>query len=188
MSADVGSFVGLGDSSSDGSGPLAPSPFRLPAAYEEAKERKVSAVSDLRNAVKAVRHQSHALLQSSSAVFATFARLVGTEAYATGKVSLLQGILLSAPVDGTSTRQLRILMLVWGLLQAALDDAKKRELQAVIQSYFKDWLMTSGNMRQVYDLARMEREEASSSAPNALDSNNSLGNDAPMNMNAEPPL
>lgn len=55
MSADVGSFVGLGDSGGGGSGPLAPSPFRLPAAYEEAKERKVSAVSDLRNAVKAVR-------------------------------------------------------------------------------------------------------------------------------------
>ncbi len=35
------------------------------------------------------------------------------------------------------------------LLQAALDDGKKRELQGVIQSYFKDWLMTSGNMRQV---------------------------------------
>ena len=31
----------------------------------------------------------------------------------------------------------------------------------MIQSYFKDWLMTSGNMRQVYDLARMERDEAS---------------------------
>ncbi|KAK9916762.1 hypothetical protein WJX75_006671 [Coccomyxa subellipsoidea] len=124
MSADVGSFVGLGDSSGGGSGPLAPSPFRLPAAYEEAKERKVSAVSDLRNAVKA----------------------------------------------------------------AALDDAKKRELQAVIQSYFKDWLMTSGNMRQVYDLARMEREEASSSAPNSHDSSNSLGNDAAMNMSTEPPL
>lgn len=54
MSADVGSFVGLGDGGGGGSGPLAPSPFRLPAVYEEAKERKVSAVSDLRNAVKAV--------------------------------------------------------------------------------------------------------------------------------------
>ena len=49
-------------------------------------------------------------------------------------------------------------------MQASLDDAKKRELQGVIQSCFKDWLMTSGNMRQVYDLARMERDEASSSA------------------------
>ncbi len=45
--------------------------------------------------------------------------------------------------------------------QAALDDGRKRELQAVIQSYFKDWLMGSGHMREVYDLARMEREDAS---------------------------
>ena len=46
-------------------------------------------------------------------------------------------------------------------LQAVLDDARKRELQAVIQAHFKEWLNASGNMRQVYDLARMEREEAS---------------------------
>ncbi|CAL8467086.1 g6622 [Coccomyxa elongata] len=124
MSADVGSFVGLGDSGGGGSGPLAPSPFRLPAVYEEAKERKVSAVSDLRNAVKA----------------------------------------------------------------AALDDGKKRELQAVIQSYFKDWLMTSGNMRQVYDLARMEREEASTGTPAAQEHSNSMSADAPTNMTLEPPL
>ena len=65
MAADLGSFVGLGDGGSTPSaaaaaaaaaaGPLAPSPFRLPGPYEEAKERKVAAVSDLRNAVKAVR-------------------------------------------------------------------------------------------------------------------------------------
>ncbi len=42
--------------------------------------------------------------------------------------------------------------------QAVLDDNKKRELQSVIQSHFKEWLLSSGNMRQVYDLARMERE------------------------------
>ena len=63
VSTDLGSFVGLGDSpagSGMGSsgGSLAPSPFRLPATYEEAKERKVAAVSDLRNAVKAVRRPS----------------------------------------------------------------------------------------------------------------------------------
>ena len=63
VSADLGSFVGLGGDSPAGSGhmgnssagSLAPSPFKLPASYEEAKERKVAAVSDLRNAVKAVR-------------------------------------------------------------------------------------------------------------------------------------
>lgn len=40
-----------------------------------------------------------------------------------------------------------------------LDEAKKRELQTVIQAYFKEWLNSTGLMRQVYDLARMEREE-----------------------------
>lgn len=65
MSADVGSFVGLADSgASSGAGPLAPSPFRLPAAYEEAKERKVAAVSDLRNAVKAVRARPYSPLHT----------------------------------------------------------------------------------------------------------------------------
>ncbi len=56
-------------------------------------------------------------------------------------------------------------------VQASLDDAKKRELQGVIQSYFKDWLMASGNMRQVYDLARMERDEASSSSDAGANNN-----------------
>ena len=51
------------------------------------------------------------------------------------------------------------------LVQAVLDDARKRELQTVIQAYFKDWLQSSGNMRQVYDLARMEREEGGGAPP-----------------------
>ena len=69
MSTDLGSFVGLGDSPAGGgqtgnssAGCLAPSPFKLPASYEEAKERKVAAVSDLRNAVKAVRLAQQRLL------------------------------------------------------------------------------------------------------------------------------
>mmetsp|Transcript_707 Transcript_707/g.2084 ORF Transcript_707/g.2084 Transcript_707/m.2084 type:complete len:651 (+) Transcript_707:360-2312(+) len=43
---------------------------------------------------------------------------------------------------------------------AQLDDDRKRELQAVIQAHFKEWLLSSGNMRQVYDLARMERNDS----------------------------
>jgi hypothetical protein len=42
---------------------------------------------------------------------------------------------------------------------AGLDNATKRDLQTVIQAHFKEWLVASGNMRQVYDLARMERGE-----------------------------
>lgn len=52
-------------------------------------------------------------------------------------------------------------------LQAVLDDARKRDLQTVIQSHFKEWVVNSGNMRQVYDLARMERGDGSST-PHAL--------------------
>ena len=44
--------------------------------------------------------------------------------------------------------------------RAALADGRKRELQAAIQAHFKEWLASSGMMRQVYDLARLEREAA----------------------------
>eukprot|EP00873_Tetraselmis_striata_P027424 jgi/Tetstr1/447688/TSEL_035046.t1 len=42
---------------------------------------------------------------------------------------------------------------------AVLEEQRKKELQAVIQAHFKEWLVNSGNMRQIYDLARLEREE-----------------------------
>eukprot|EP00884_Botryococcus_braunii_P002985 jgi/Botrbrau1/12688/Bobra.67_1s0052.1 len=76
-----------------------PGPFRLPQAYEEAKDKKVAAVAELRNAVKS--------------------------AYQGG----------SSPEVGEEPK-------------AVLDDGKKKELQSVIQSYFKEWLVQSGNMRQ----------------------------------------
>jgi len=43
---------------------------------------------------------------------------------------------------------------------AVLEEPRKRDLQAVIQAHFKEWLVASGNMRQIYDLARLEREES----------------------------
>lgn len=54
IAADLGSFMGLGDGAASHP-PLPPSPFRLPPAYEDAKEKKVAAVAELRNAVKSVR-------------------------------------------------------------------------------------------------------------------------------------
>ncbi len=47
-------------------------------------------------------------------------------------------------------------------MQANLDEAKKKELMGAIQAHFKEWLQQTGGMRQVYDLARMERDENSS--------------------------
>ena len=62
---------------------------------------------------------------------------------------------------GCAGCQLRLvgLTVLLGIAQAVLDDARKRELQTVIQAHFKEWLHSSGNLRQVYDLARMERED-----------------------------
>ena len=56
---------------SSAAGSLAPSPFKLPASYEEAKERKVAAVSDLRNAVKAVSLTLHDCSQYGTSLGAT---------------------------------------------------------------------------------------------------------------------
>ncbi|CAI7807298.1 unnamed protein product [Closterium sp. NIES-54] len=44
------------------------------------------------------------------------------------------------------------------LKTAVLDEGRKRELTNVIQAHFKEWLLTSGNIRQVYDLARLDRD------------------------------
>lgn len=43
------------------------------------------------------------------------------------------------------------------LRDARLGEEKKRDLQATIQAHFKEWLLESGSMRQVYELARIER-------------------------------
>lgn len=44
------------------------------------------------------------------------------------------------------------------LKNAVLEENRKRELTNVIQAHFKEWLLTSGNIRQVYDLARLDRD------------------------------
>ncbi|PRW18405.1 TBCC domain-containing 1 isoform A [Chlorella sorokiniana] len=46
---------------------------------------------------------------------------------------------------------------------AELEEGKKKELMAAIQAHFKEWLQATGAMRQVYDLARAERDEGASS-------------------------
>lgn len=43
---------------------------------------------------------------------------------------------------------------------AELEEGKKKELMGAIQAHFKDWLQATGSMRQVYDLARAERDES----------------------------
>lgn len=41
---------------------------------------------------------------------------------------------------------------------ANLPEERKKEVQAVIQSFFREWLSSSGRLRAVFDLARMEKD------------------------------
>jgi hypothetical protein len=136
-STDVGSLVGLGSSGveSSSTASVLTSPFRLPPMYEDAKEKKVQALAELRTAVKAVSPVQWARGR--------------------GDAGELAALALSDQLPLQTRKPDACLVLLW---QAVLDDQRKRELQNVIQAYFKEWLLSSGNMRQVYDLARMERE------------------------------
>lgn len=38
------------------------------------------------------------------------------------------------------------------------DDGVQRDVQAVVEGQFKEWLATSGNIRQIYDLLKLSGE------------------------------
>ncbi|WPT14317.1 TBCC domain-containing protein 1 [Picochlorum sp. SENEW3] len=42
--------------------------------------------------------------------------------------------------------------------EAKLSDAQKLEFTGAVQSYFKEWLQSGGGMREVYDLAKVEKQ------------------------------
>jgi len=44
------------------------------------------------------------------------------------------------------------------LKNANLEDGKKRELTQTIHAHFRDWLLASGNIRQMYDLHTLDQE------------------------------
>ncbi|EFJ44041.1 hypothetical protein VOLCADRAFT_121354 [Volvox carteri f. nagariensis] len=48
--------------------------------------------------------------------------------------------------------------------QAGLTKDKERELNDAIQSYFKEWLVGSNLLRQIYDLSTLEKEEMAAAA------------------------
>lgn len=43
-----------------------------------------------------------------------------------------------------------------------LTDAQKQEFTSAVQSYFKEWLQSGGGMREVYDLAKVEKHHRNS--------------------------
>lgn len=48
--------------------------------------------------------------------------------------------------------------------QAGLTKDKERELNDAIQGYFKEWLVGSNLLRQIYDLSTLEKEEMAAAA------------------------
>ena len=44
--------------------------------------------------------------------------------------------------------------------EAGLDDGPRHELQVAVQAHFRDWLVASGQVRQVADLVRLHREDS----------------------------
>jgi len=58
----------------------------------------------------------------------------------------------------------RVMSLRAAVRDAALEESRRRELQATVQAFFKEWLVSTGQMRQVYDLLRMERAESGTPA------------------------
>ena len=60
----------------------------------------------------------------------------------------------TAFADALKKKQRAISDLKEQLVRLRADEATQREVQAVIEGQFKEWLATSGNIRQVYDLLR----------------------------------
>ncbi|GIL89591.1 hypothetical protein Vretimale_1845 [Volvox reticuliferus] len=48
--------------------------------------------------------------------------------------------------------------------QAGLSKEKERDLNDAIQGYFKEWLLSSNLLRQIYDLSTLEKEEMAAAA------------------------
>ena len=62
----------------------------------------------------------------------------------------------AAYADATEAKVRRVGELQAAVREAALDEGRRRELQAAIQAHFRDWLVSSGNMRQIFDLSRLQ--------------------------------
>lgn len=60
-----------------------------------------------------------------------------------------------AYVSALEARLRRVADVQGSVRDAQLDEAKRKELQAAIQGHFREWLILTGNMRQVVDLSRV---------------------------------
>eukprot|EP00210_Caulerpa_lentillifera_P000828 g801.t1 len=65
--------------------------------------------------------------------------------------------------EGLTARLKKISELQESVAKAIADLNHRRDIQVAIQNYFKEWLMKTGKIRQVYDLAKLEQQMISDS-------------------------
>ncbi|KAF8056726.1 tbccd1 [Scenedesmus sp. PABB004] len=79
---------------------------------------------------------------------------------------------LPEPYDAALAQQSSVVGELRGRIRGSgLDEPRRSALQGVIQAYFREWLHSSGAIRQVYDLSKLEGDEvgaAGGSPPAAL--------------------
>ena len=61
-----------------------------------------------------------------------------------------------AYVDAVNVKQGAVVQLKEKIQGMPMDEATKQQLHVAIQTKFKEWLVKSGNIRQIWDLVEME--------------------------------
>ena len=59
-------------------------------------------------------------------------------------------------VDAVNCKQGAVVQLKEHIQSMPMDEATKAQLHVAIQGKFKEWLVKSGNIRQIWDLVEME--------------------------------
>jgi hypothetical protein len=158
----LSNFMAVGEGAA---GNFPPSPFPLPAAYAGAWQQKMQDASNVRAAVKAVSTGQagvQAPAAASPAMLLTERCCICT--HNQSSACHIRSLSFSPPHTEAPAP----------CHQAELEEGKKKELMAAIQAHFKDWLQATGSMRQVYDLARAERDGADAGASGSASGSGSL--------------
>lgn len=130
-------------------GPLPPLPFPLPPEFDAALNRKYAVVTDMRAQIKqgvlddARRQQLQASIQVRAAL--RHARA------SHGLAQLEQARVLAHPIRTSPNPHLPITLLTIILTPLCA--------HTCTQAHFRDYLHSSGSIRQVYDLSKLEQDE-----------------------------
>lgn len=130
---------------------LEPGVFPLPPEYASALDRKLRMVSELRNAVRGADLTDAKKVELQVRVGVGVGVCVVT-------TSLLPSPALSLPISNDCADV---------IVHSNTDSHLLPYPQMTVQMWFKDWLTTSGNMKVVHDIAKLEKAATNPSASRA---------------------